>query len=356
LWQSYELSHKKGRERRIRHELLFVENATRKIVCGGHQIIIIPRGILGDEHLVSAVMRERFARHVLGWYEQVLVTRFPDGEYKRFKQVVVFAVKKRAQYLPAGKDAIEAICNLAHPETDILALRSGNGDFVIPAAPEKARFTYTPIEPAQLAQAANHCSPVGSGEYRRATYVRPLGASFKPALPLSVGHVTMLITGQETGVLEVEQDGAPALVKGMSRKVAVRKERDNEDAKGKIISTSITERERHEATLTVARKNSGLQMLADMESVGKFITAHATRITDAILAKNNPLYNFHPTPREWEVTGKSALGLPPLPGRSERGLFPVQRHFAIGAARVMCKHGSAIMNCEMGFGVRLVSC
>lgn len=295
-------------------------------------------------------MRERFARHVLGWYEQVKVTRFPDGEYERFKQVVVFAVNKRTQYIPAGKEAIEALCGLANPETDIPILTSGSGDYVIPAAPEKARFTYTPFEPAQLARAANQCSPVGSGEYQRATYVRPLGASFTPALPLSVGHVTMLITGQETGVLEVEQNGAPVLVKGMSRKVAVRKERDNEDQKGKVISTSVTEKERHEATLTVAHQNGELQLLADMESVGKFITTHATRITDAILAKNHPLYDFHPTPREWKVTGKSALGLPPLPGRSERGLFPVQRHFAIGAARVMRRHGAAILNAEMGWG------
>ena len=345
----------KGRERRIRHELLFVENVTRKIVSGGHQVIIVPRAILGDEHVVSAAMRERFARHVLGWYEQVIVTRFPDGEYERFKQVVVFAIDKRAQYLPAGKDSIESICRLTNPETDIPVLIAGNGDFTIPVAPERAHFTYTPIEPAQLAQAASQCSPVGSEEYRRATYVRPLGASFTPALPLSVGHVTMLITGQETGVLEVEQEGVPALVKGMSRKVAVRKERPNEDAKGRFVSTSVTEKERHEATLTVAKPDSALEMLADMESVGKFITAHATKITDAILTKNNPLYDFHPTPREWEITGKSALGLPPLPGRSERGLFPVQRHFAIGAARVMRKHGTAILNLDMGSGKTAIS-
>jgi len=354
-WSDIVERDEKGRERRIRHELLFVENVTRKIVSGGHQVIIVPRAILGDEHLVSAAMRERFARHVLGWYEKVIVTRFPDGEYERFKQVVVFAINKRAQYIPAGKDSIESICRLANPETDIPVLTTGNGDFTIPVVPEKVHFTYTPVEPAQMAQAANHCSPVGSEEYQRATYVRPLGASFTPALPLSVGHVTMLITGQETGVLEVEQEGVPVLVKGMSRKVAVRKERPNEDAKGRFTSTSVTEKERHEATLTVAKPNSALEMLATMESVGRFISAHATKITDAILTKNNPLYDFHPTPHEWEITGKSALGLPPLPGRSECGLFPVQRHFAIGATRVMRKHGTAILNCEMGFGKTSVS-
>lgn len=354
-WSDIVERDEKGRERRIRHELLFVENVTRKIVSGGHQVIIVPRAILGDEQVVSAAMRERFARHVLGWYEQVIVTRFPDGEYERFKQVVAFAINKRAQYIPAGKDSIESICRLANLDTNIPLIEAGNGNFTIPAAPEKAHFTYTPIEPAQLAQAASQCSPVSSEEYQRATHVRPLGASFTPALPLSVGHVTMLITGQETGVLEVEQEGVPVLVKGMSRKLATRKERPNEDAKGRFISTSITEKERHEATLTVAKPDGMLEMLADMESVGRFISAHAAKITDAILAKNNPLYDFHPTPREWEITGKSALGLPPLPGRSERGLFPVQKHFAIGATRVMRKHGKAILNLDMGTGKTAIS-
>jgi hypothetical protein len=349
-WSDIVERDEKGRERRIRHELLFVENVTRKIVSGGHQVIIVPRAILGDEQVVSAAMRERFARHVLGWYGQVIITRFPDGEYERFKQVVVFAINKRAQYIPAGKEAIDEICRLANQETDIQILKAGNGDFTIPVAPENVHLTYTPIEPAQLAEAANHCSPVGSDEYRRSTYVRPLGASFTPALPLSVGHVTMLITGQETGVLQVEQDGLPILVKGMSRKLTLRKERPNEDIDGRFTSTSVTEKERHEATLTVAKLDGTLEMLADMESVGRFISVHATKITDAILTKNNPLYDFHPTPREWEITGKSALGLPPLPGRSERGLFPIQRHFAIGATRVMRRHGTAILNCEMGFG------
>jgi hypothetical protein len=340
-----------GRERRIRHELLFVENATRKIVTGGHHVIIVPRGILGDEHLLSAVMRERFARHVLGWYEQVKITRFPDGEYERFKQVVVFATNKRAQYLPAGKETIEAVCCLANPETEIPILTTGSGEFDIPISPEKACFTYTPIEPAQLARAASHCSPVSSLEYQRATYVRPLGASFHPAIPLSVGHTTMLITGQETGVLDLLDDnGQRMLVKGLSRKVSRSEAVENVDLKGKVTSVSVREIERHEASLTVAHPDGRIEMLTDLNQVGKFMTLNATRLADAILEKNQPLYAYQPTAREWAITGKSGLGLPPLPGRAERGLFDVQRHFAIGAARVMRRHGAAIINAEPGWG------
>ena len=345
----------KGQLHRTRHELLFVDAATRKLVPGGHQVIIIPRGILGDQTLVGAHGRERFARMVLGWYETVLIYRFPDGEYERFKQVVVLGINKRAQYVPASKEAIEAICSLANSENEIPVLTVGNHEYSIPVSPDKVRFTYTPVEPAQLTQAANQCTPVGSEEYGRATYVRPLGAPFAPAMPLSVGHVTMLITGQETGVLEVEQNGSPALVKGMSRKEVLHKERENVDEKGKTTSVNVVEKERHVATLTVAKSKGELEMLADMQSVGAFITTHVTAITDAILTKNHPLYDYQPTAREWAVTGKSALGLPALPGRDERGLFPVQRHFAIGAARVMRKHGAAILNLDMGTGKTAIS-
>ena len=301
-------------------------------------------------------MRERFARHILGWYAEVKVFRFPDGEYERFKQVVVLALNKRPTYLHPGKEAIEAICNLADEQTDIPVLIAGKGEYVIPATPDKARFTYTPLEPAALAEAARQASPVGTPEYTRATYVRPLGAPFTPAMPLSVGHVTMLITGQETGVLTVPDDeGRPMLVKGMSRKLVTQTAHENQDEKGKVRSVSITERERYEASLTLARTDGRLELLANMEAVSQFMTGYAERLAEAILEKNHPLYNYDPTQHEWKVTGKSALGLPPLPGRSERGLFSVQRHFAIGSARVMQKHGAAIMNFDMGTGKTSIS-
>lgn len=355
-WSDYLERDEKGRERRIRHELLFVEGATRKIVAGGHQVIIIPRSILGDEHLLGQGMRERFARHILGWYAEVKVFRFPDGEYERFKQVVVLALNKRPTYLHPGKEAIEAICNLADEKIDLPVMISGQGEYVIPATPGKARFTYTPLEPAALAEAARQASPVGTQEYARATYVRPLGAPFTPAMPLSVGHITMLITGQETGVLTVPDDeGRPMLVKGMSRKLVTQTAHENQDEKGKVRSVSITERERYEASLALARTDGRLELLASMEAVSQFMTGYAERLAEAILEKNRPLYNYDPTQHEWKTTGKSALGLPPLPGRTERGLFSAQRHFAIGSARVMKKHGAAIMNLDMGTGKTSIS-
>lgn len=339
-----------GKERRLRHENVFVERSTPRIVPGGHQVIIIPKGMLGDPAMTGQDNVERMARHLLGWYEQISIARFPDGEYERFKQVVVFAVSKRQKYQPAAKAAIDEITLLADPAVDIPALEVGVGEFIIPSAPTGAKFIYQPINPVDLVRAANVCSPVKTDEFQRRMHVRPLGAQFSPAMPLSVGHLTMLITGQESGVLHIEETGKTVLVKGMSRKVIEAVEVEQTDDKGKVTGYEEQEKERHVATLTVAHPDGKVEMLSDPKSVGDFITAHAEKIADAILERNNPTYDYRPTKSEWHVTGRSALGLPALPGRTEKGLFDMQRHFAIAAARVMQKHGVCIMNAEMGFG------
>ena len=51
-WSSFE-EIRNGQKRKLRHEVLFIEGVTPKIVPGGHQVIIVPRGILGDEHLLG---------------------------------------------------------------------------------------------------------------------------------------------------------------------------------------------------------------------------------------------------------------------------------------------------------------
>ena len=46
-WSSFE-ENRNGQKRKVRHEVLFIEGTTPKIVPGGHQVIIVPRGILGE--------------------------------------------------------------------------------------------------------------------------------------------------------------------------------------------------------------------------------------------------------------------------------------------------------------------
>lgn len=142
-----------GQKRKVRHELLFIEGTTPKIVAGGHQIIIIPRSILRDKQILGEGQEDRIARHLFGWYEDVKVFRFPDGEYERFKQVIILACNKRQKYQPAKKEALDSTTALANEETPIEVLVKGKGQFDIPAIPTgKTTFLYTPVDPGQLLQ------------------------------------------------------------------------------------------------------------------------------------------------------------------------------------------------------------
>jgi hypothetical protein len=340
----------------IRHERLFVIQTTGRIIPGGHQIIIFPRAMLGDESLV---------RHLAGWYDSCLVLRFPDPDYAAFEQIAILATGKRLEYRHPGREEIEALTSLVEAEIlgrcSLSPLTEGDGHFVIPPMPKgDFKFAYTPTEPLDLLRAARLCSPLKSPEWKHLTYVRPVGAPFTPAMPLMIGHLTMLISGQETGVLALSdpKTGQPFLLKGMSHKQVEADGEAEYDEKGEYSHTHVTERERHVTTLTVAHPNGKLQKLSEPGEVTQFIQSCSADIADAILTRNRPLYNFDPTEAEWKTTAQVGLGLPLLPGRERRGMFDMQRHWAVAAARVMrhSPQGAAILNLDMGSGVRPESC
>jgi rubrerythrin len=347
-WSQFEEMHE-GKKRRLRHEVLFIEWTTPKIALGGHHVIIVPQEILGDPMYLGADKTERIARHLYGWFEYVSIMRFPDDEFQKFGQVVILAIQKREKYQPPKDKQIEYMLGLSKSGADLPVLKAGQGEFTLPAAPAEAKFIYKPTSVEDLVRLAEVCSPVGTPEFERATYVRPLGAPFQPAVPINLGHMTMLINGQETGILTVQNGKGPILVKGMTRKVAVRNEKPVENDKGDVSHYKVTEKEKHVSTLATIEQDR-LQLLQDSKAVSAFMVEHATEIADAMLAKNNPLYDWKPTRGECEVVDKVAIGLPALPGRKERGLFAVQKHFAVAASRVMRIHKHAILVCEMGFG------
>lgn len=342
-----------GEKRRIRHEVLFIEACTPKLVPGGHHVMIIPRGILGDERLLGSGQHERIARHLNGWYEEVQIFRFPDEEYAKFKQVVILACRKRAKYQPPMKETLARFVALAREQAFLPVLTTGNQQYLLPGAPAKATLVYTPLRPKDVLRAAQKATPLGTAAYQRVTYVRPLGAPFQPAMPLKVGDLSNLLLGQETGSVLINK--GQTLVKGSSRKVIDADTVDVTDEEGTYAHTDIVETERHQAQLAVAHADGRLVLLSADQEIVAFMDRFAGELGEAVLGKNPPLYNFNPTPKEWERASRSGLGLPPLPGVHEPGLFPIQKHFGIGAVRVMKQRGQAIVEAEPGFGKTLVA-
>ena len=334
----YDFSEYRGPDGKlIRHERLFVTQATPKIVHGGHQVIIIPQHQLADEILV---------RHLLGNFEQVAVYRFPDGEFEQYGQVVIFAIGRR-QYAPPKKEAIEAITALTDFDGSLITPLPKEPNFTVrvPRAPATYKFEYIPTDPAELVKAAAYVSAVKTPAYLRATYVRPVGANFSPVLPPKQGHMSLQISSGDLGVIHL--DGK--VVKGSVRKEIVPHVEEKYDQDGDLTAYNVTEKEKIVSQTTIVHNNGEMQTISG-DAVSSFVQEHAGAIGRAILDKNTPLYDFTPTDDEWETVSKVGTQLPPIPGRKTRGLFKVQKHLAIGTVRSMLRSGSAIQNFEMGTG------
>jgi hypothetical protein len=90
-----------GKEKRL--EFSFLKSTTPKLVRGGLLAFVIPQRILRNPDI---------ARHLASQYECITVWRFPDGEFDRFKQILLMAQRRQKYNVPL-KDEVVAIQKLA---------------------------------------------------------------------------------------------------------------------------------------------------------------------------------------------------------------------------------------------------
>ena len=111
----------------------------------------------------------------------------------------------------------------------------------------------------------------------------------------------------------------------MSRKVMDVSANDFTNDKGQYTHTNVNEREKHVAAITIAHQDGNLEMLQSSSEVGDFVTKYADPIADAILKRNQPLYELKPDSGRM---ARSPASLPRVcrlcPIAEERGLFDVQ--------------------------------
>jgi hypothetical protein len=331
--------------RYVRHERLFLTGCTYHLGVGGHQVAIVPRKMLGDETLV---------RHMVGWYDQIMVMRFPDGFYDAYNQIVIFMIGRRGKYQPPKKWQFENLhqCYKEEGKVSIRPLTGGDGRFVIPATPKgKHTFNFVPTDPGQLMSLANSMSPLGTTTWERLTHIPPLGSPINPALPPKVGHLAMQISSNDAGVMRL----GDMIIKGTVHKVVTEDRKPELGNDGEYMGTKVEAKESLETRIAIVRDYGETELITDGQEVAEFITTHASEMGDALMQRNTPTYNFDPTPEEWETVSRIATRFEPLPGRAERGLFKMQKNTTIAAARVMRKYNHAILNFEMGTGKTLSS-
>lgn len=338
---------KDGFQKQVRHEVLFITDTLGKLAMGGHQIIIVPEGIVrGREDLLGLGNHETLARHLLGHYSQIIVGYVPDApEWKKYSQVIVLALGKR-KYHPPADDAIESLLN-----GEILELPVGNGDFTVPALDKQMNFVYVPMNDKDKIAHSKSVNIVNTPQVSRMLWMETIGEKFRPAMPLGIGHISMLVSGQQTGILTlVDDDRNKFVVKGVSTKGVKEERKANVNERGQTASVTVDQKEYPTTTISCIYDNGEINFLSSTAEVREFIQKYAPKIAAAIFELNSPLYNWDYRPEDWKKLGKIGTGLKPLPGRKERGMFDLQKHVALAMVAVLKEHRCVILNMEMGFG------
>lgn len=217
-------------DERSRLEHRFLVQATPWLAPRGLLIYIIPQGRYYPVTL----------RYLTGWYEGIRIFRFPDQEYGRFRQTVLFGVKKqRASPDPAFMEEMRGKLHGALPELPV----EGSPVYSLPAvSKEGLLFRSGEVSPEEalpeidyhgvwrMPEVAENLEPGKSREI-----VRPL-------MPLRQGHLAQLIAAGFINNQVLEKEGKRLLIKGRTVKSAVKlpAEDENTEIERDVIRTTIT--------------------------------------------------------------------------------------------------------------------
>ena len=227
---------------KIRHERLFIQKCTTKLVPGGILVAVIPQAQLADEALATILA---------GWYDRLRVFKFVGDDYNVFKQVFVIGVRKE-KYRNPRDSAIEGIqyCGKVYEARlmDICERPAEVAPYVIPALTDEYEdvFSYTPMTHAARMHAISQISPVRRNlEYHKLHYLRPLGAPISPAIQEKTGHIAMELSSGDVGVVPIDIDDQPALIKGTLVKEVEQKVERNDDPDAETQKVTETEKIGH---------------------------------------------------------------------------------------------------------------
>ncbi|MBY0513164.1 MAG: hypothetical protein K2P78_04540 [Gemmataceae bacterium] len=209
-----------------RAEAEFVKRATELLAPGGLIVLVIPAQYVGrlDDSEIPRLLLER--------YEQLGAMVFPK-EHRPFNEVAIIGKKRRKaavlEQCPDWLGAVKVAADIREcPFAWEAPALSG-----VPAHFEKAGLTEEELVEA-----------VASSPLWNLTKAPPRKPVVRPPLPLSKGHVALLLaSGQLDGV--VHQPGeAPHVVRGTARKVACEPDVTTEVLESGAVKTVTTIKER----------------------------------------------------------------------------------------------------------------
>ena len=191
-----------------RYERTFLRNCIPYLRPGGILVYLIPQKRL-DGHI---------ARMLSYRFEDIGIFRFPEEEYRAFKQLAILGVLKKkpdkddscAEYLKKCGQMKAVIPHLPQNPTRV---------YEVPISPTRASFIFRSnrIDPEELAEEIQKHGLFD--QFMEITTPLRMAEKIRPIMPLRNGHLAQILAcGLMNGVVWDKNKRNPLLVKGVTKK------------------------------------------------------------------------------------------------------------------------------------------
>lgn len=211
--------------RQERKELLFLQDATSRLVDGGVLVYIIPQTSYDF----------RVCRYLDYKYRDLRLWRFPDPEYAQFRQTVLVGVKKERPSVSEAR--AKKLEELARTWLPVLPEDSG-ALYEVPPTFSEVEIRGGALLPEEAEEAVK-ASPLWQ---RLDAYFAAFGPQriepARPPVPLHAGHIGLLLAaGHLDGVVEAGPD--THLVRGRVEQVEIPLDTGEEDEERTLVTYRV---------------------------------------------------------------------------------------------------------------------
>jgi hypothetical protein len=308
---------------------------------GGLLVWVVP------QHLLKF---RKASQYLLSHFDDVRVFRFPDEVYERFKQIVLFGVRRR-KATPPEKEAVDAMRNMAGGCNALLPLaETVEPTYILPPLVVRARafkFRSAFVDPADALAEARQMGASTAASWRDHLDPQSAKMPLRPLTPLKIGHMNSVIASGHLDNQVLSDEGERLLIKGRSYKVARPETFEEALPDGR---TRVTHLDTETVVTDITTLDAGGQVTsykgAELE---RFLQKWITHLTGIVAQDYPPVYQFN-----WngfgQLLGQLSKGRP-IPGlNGQTGLLPAQKHAAAAILTRLEKHRDACLIGEMGTG------
>ncbi|MCB0581866.1 MAG: class I SAM-dependent methyltransferase, partial [Phaeodactylibacter sp.] len=168
-----------------RAEYMWLRDTRAHLMPGGLLIYVIPRHLL--HHTLAS-------KYLATWFDSLRVYRFPDGLYERFKQVIVFGIRRPKSGI-ADPERVEKLRRMGKGELTIPELRLQEKPlYSVPPRPERPfHFRSIFVSPKHAIAEAARKGIVTGDTFKNHLEPTATAQPLTPLAPLKIGHMNSII-------------------------------------------------------------------------------------------------------------------------------------------------------------------